>query len=161
MTEIEKIKEIIATEINVCKEVFRSDINLPTMIYVELERNGFFTSLQQPETQVGDSEIEKIGARWCTANGTKGRGSAFKAGFDYAILMRSKLAPEQWVSAEERLPKLRTYLDEKSKSLRQEVSKEVIVTDGLSSWAESFSEDFKFHETITHWMNLPTPPPNK
>ncbi len=63
----------------------------------------------------------------------------------------------EWISVKDELPRLRVFVE--GGITKMDNSKEVIVTDGETSWPDYFSADDGFHPSITHWQ--PFPPPYK
>ncbi len=66
---------------------------------------------------------------------------------------------DNWISVKDALPKLQIFFEEKT--LKMNNSIECIVTDGETSWGDFFTADEGFHQSITHWMLLPSPPINE
>ncbi len=64
----------------------------------------------------------------------------------------------EWISVKNELPHLPIYNDIKTGILKRHYSQEFIVTDGETSWSDSYNLDEGFHPSITHWMNFPEPP---
>lgn len=64
----------------------------------------------------------------------------------------------KWISVKDEFPKLVIYHDLKTNTIRADYSREVIVTDGDTSWADTYNLDEGFHPSITHWMHFPEPP---
>lgn len=124
--------------------------------------------------EVADHELSKIADSWAKLlpNENIGIRSSFAHGFRYAIielkkskamqeyatLKSAEATKELWIDVKDKLPELKTYYNSEMECYMRQVSREVIVTDGETTWTESYSEDVAWHKSITFWQELPTPP---